>query len=88
MAKEFKVLLIHFIRFYWKEVVIMGQHKTNLTAIKAANGEIPPKPSKMSKSECNRLLYSICNTVISFPFTEFVEEKEIKSKNNKGDEIM
>ncbi len=61
----------------------MGQHKTNSIAIKAANGEISPKPPKMSKAECDRLLYSICNKVISFPFTEFVEEKEIKSKIQK-----
>ena len=61
----------------------MGQHKTNSIAIKAANGEISQKPPKMSKSECDRLLYSICNKVISFPFTEFVEEKEIKSKIQK-----
>lgn len=66
-----------------KEIIIMGQHKTNPTAIKAKNGEIPPKPSKMSKAECDRLLYSICNKVMSFPFTEFVEEKEIKSKLQK-----
>lgn len=29
----------------------MGQHKYNQTAIKAKNGEIPPKPPKMSKRE-------------------------------------
>lgn len=29
----------------------MGQHKYNSTAIKAKNGEIPPKPPKMSKRE-------------------------------------
>lgn len=83
MAKEFKVLLIYFIQFYWKDVVIMRQHKTNSTAIKVANGEISPKPPKMSKAECDRLLYSICNKVISFPFTEFVKEKKIKSKIQK-----
>lgn len=29
----------------------MGQHKYNPTAIKAKNGEIPPKPSRISKRE-------------------------------------
>lgn len=29
----------------------MGQHKYNPTAIKAKNGEIPPKPPRMSKRE-------------------------------------
>ena len=63
----------------------MGQHKTNPTAIKAKNGEIPPKTPKMSKAERDRLLYSICNKIISFPFMECIEEIEIKSKNNKGE---
>lgn len=29
----------------------MGQHKYNPTAIKTKNGEIPPKPPRMSKRE-------------------------------------
>ena len=29
----------------------MGQHKYNPTAIKAKNGEIPPKPPTISKRE-------------------------------------
>ena len=33
----------------------MGQHKYNPTAIKAKNGEIPPKPPRMSKREQMRL---------------------------------
>ena len=61
----------------------MGQHKINSTAIKAANGEISPKPPKMSKSECDRLLYSICSKIISFPITEFIEETEVNSKTQK-----
>ena len=64
----------------------MGQHKTNPTAIKASNGEISPKPPKMSKSECDRLLYSICNKVISFPFTECAEEIEAEEKIIKESE--
>ena len=35
----------------------MGQHKHNPTAIKAKNGELPPKPKKPSKVEVDRLLY-------------------------------
>lgn len=34
----------------------MGQHKYNPTAIAAKNGELPPKPKKMSKAERDRLL--------------------------------
>lgn len=36
----------------------MGQHKYNPTAIKAKNGEIPPKPPRMSKREM-RVLQTI-----------------------------
>lgn len=32
----------------------MGQHKYNPTAIKAKNGELPPKPKKKSKRESER----------------------------------
>ena len=34
----------------------MGQHKYNPTAIKAKNGEIPPKPLRMSKREQLRMI--------------------------------
>lgn len=34
----------------------MGQHKYNPTAIKAKNGEIPPKPPRMSKREKLRMI--------------------------------
>lgn len=34
----------------------MGQHKYNPTAIKAKNGELPPKPKPMGKREWERLL--------------------------------
>lgn len=36
----------------------MGQHKYNPTAIKAKNGEIPPKQPRMSKREM-RVLHTI-----------------------------
>ncbi len=31
----------------------MGQHKHNPTAIAAARGELPPKPPKKSKRQCD-----------------------------------
>ena len=34
----------------------MGQHKYNPTAIKAKNGEIPPKPPRMSKRDQLRMI--------------------------------
>lgn len=37
----------------------MSQHKYNLIAIKAKNGEIPPKPPTMSKREQERQLYGL-----------------------------
>ncbi len=36
----------------------MGQHKFNPTAIAAKNGELPPKPPKMSKREREAALYA------------------------------
>lgn len=37
----------------------MGQHKHNPTAIAAKNGELPPKPKKMSKREKERIIYGL-----------------------------
>lgn len=34
----------------------MGQHKYNPTAIAAKNGELPPKPKKMSKRQREAIL--------------------------------
>ncbi len=42
----------------------MGQHKYNPTAIKARNGELPPKPKKMGKRESDRLLYAECQRIL------------------------
>ena len=42
----------------------MGQHKYNPTAIKAKNGQLPPKPKKMGKRESDRLLYAKCQEVL------------------------
>jgi hypothetical protein len=42
----------------------MGQHKYNPTAIAAKNGELPPKPKKMSKRESERELYAMCQAAV------------------------
>ena len=43
---------------------MMGQHKYNPTAIKAKNGELPPKPKKMGKRESDRLLHAECQRLL------------------------
>lgn len=48
----------------------MGQHKYNPTAIAAKNGELPPKPKKMSKREADRLLYVKCQEILYRPLVE------------------
>lgn len=54
----------------------MGQHKYNKTAIAAKNGELPPKPKKMSKREKERILYSAVEAAICKRFFErFAKEK-------------
>lgn len=53
----------------------MGQHKTNPTAIKAKNGEISPKSPTMSRTEFKRQLQAACHTVLSSPFTEYVNQQ-------------
>ena len=42
----------------------MGQHKKNPVAIAAKNGELPPKPGKLSKAERDRRLYAMCTAAI------------------------
>lgn len=37
----------------------MGQHKYNLTAIQAKEGQIEPKPRLMGKREMERRLYAM-----------------------------
>lgn len=62
----------------------MGQHKHNPTAIAAKNGELPPKPQKMSKREAERILYAKCAEILYKPLIdahikmqtdEFMEDK-------------
>ncbi len=37
----------------------MGQHHFNQTAIQAKQGQLPPKPKKLSKRERERRLYAL-----------------------------
>ena len=48
----------------------MGQHKYNPTAIAAKNGELPPKPKKMSKRESDRLFYAKCKEILYRPLVD------------------
>lgn len=48
----------------------MGQHKYNPTAIAAKNGELPPKPKKMSKREADRLFYAKCQELLYRPLVD------------------
>lgn len=48
----------------------MGQHKHNPTAIKAKNGELPPKPKKMGKRERDRLIYAKCQEILYKPLID------------------
>ena len=43
-------------RKIYAEVLRMGQHKTNPTAIAAKNGELPPKQKPMGKREWERMV--------------------------------
>jgi len=59
----------------------MGQHKYNLTAIKAKNGELPPKPEKISKRELERQMYAKCREILYKPLYgayEKLQEEESK----------
>ena len=54
----------------------MGQHKYNQTAIAAANGELPPKPKKMSKRESERLLYVKCAEILYKPLADVYKKMQ------------
>lgn len=54
----------------------MGQHKHNITAIAAKNGELPPKPKQMSKREAERLLYAKCQEILYRPLVEAYEKMQ------------
>lgn len=59
----------------------MGAHKYNPTAIAAKNGELPPKPPKMSKRERERLIMAQINEIIYRPFIKAIEQI---SKDGEG----
>lgn len=42
----------------------MGEHKHNPTAIAAKKGELPPKPKKLSKKECERLVFKAVQDIM------------------------
>ena len=48
----------------------MGQHKYNPTAIAAKNGELPPKPKKLSKRERDRIMYAKCQEILYKPLID------------------
>lgn len=54
----------------------MGQHKHNPTAIAAKNGELPPKPKKMSKRETERLLHAKCQEILYRPLIKAYEKMQ------------
>lgn len=59
----------------------MGQHKHNPTAIAAKNGELPPKPKKLSKREADRQIYAKCQEIIYKPLIETyakMQKEELK----------
>lgn len=60
----------------------MGQHKHNPTAIKAKNGELPPKPKKMSKRECDRLIYAKCQELLYKPFVDAYVKANMEEFDN------
>lgn len=63
----------------------MGQHKHNPIAIKAKNGELPPKPKKIGKRESDRLIYAKCQEILYKPLIDAytkmqTEEFDIRNK--------
>lgn len=60
----------------------MGQHKHNSTAIKAKNGELPPKPKKMGKREVDRLLDAKCKEALYKPLVDAYEKIQAEAYDN------
>lgn len=46
----------------------MGQHKHNLTAIKAKSGEIKPKEKGMSEAEFRKRVRDVCRSYLKETF--------------------
>lgn len=56
----------------------MGAHKYNPTAIAAKNGELPPKPPKMSKRERERIMEAKCRELLYGPLiAEYLRYKSM-----------
>ena len=69
----------------------MGQHKHNPTALAAANGELPPKPPKISKREMDRIMYAKCQEIIYKPLIETYNKLQVLedfTKENENNETL
>lgn len=71
----------------------MGQHKTNPTAIKAKNGEIPPNPPTPSKAERRKMIQEYVSSVMyshllpdGQDISEILKEVNEKIFKRKGNE--
>lgn len=62
----------------------MGQHKSNPIAIAAKNGDLPPKPKRMSKRERERLLYASCQKFIYERFAKVYVKAQRKDGEDDG----
>lgn len=62
----------------------MGEHKRNPTAIKAKNGELPPKPKPMGKCERDRLFYAKCQEILYKPLVDAHIQMQMKEGVNDG----
>lgn len=56
----------------------MGQHKHNPTAIAAKNGELPPKPKKLSKRESERLMHAKCQEILYRPLVNAYVKQQME----------
>ena len=61
----------------------MGEHKRNPTAIAAKNGELPPKPKKMSKRERDRLFYAQIQETLYKPLVDAYVKMQIEYEEVK-----
>lgn len=50
----------------------MGQHKTNPTAILAAQGKLPPKPTRMGQKEMNKAVYAELQKRLAFDMNKAI----------------
>lgn len=59
----------------------MGQHKHNPTAIKAKNGELPPKPKTPSKRELEKMMLEKCKEMVYKPFLDTYAKMQTEEFN-------